>query len=428
MRLQDEGSHCLQPDADPLERRTRISTQIHSSVLRSSVFAAVALLLSCAPAVCGAQAQPTELSLVDEVLSAKSIPSDIFAATFLAQIPASQVTELRDQLVAQLGTFVSATGSNGQYAGAFTHGRLTVLIHLDASGKIDGLRFLNPIVIGLSLQDALAPFQALPGSTSYLVVKNGAELQAFNQSQALGVGSTFKLAVLNALVRQIADGRRRWSDVVYLKGSWKSLPSGVYQTWPDGTALTLQTLAAEMISVSDNTAADALASIVGRGAIAPFASGNEPFLTTREMFTLKSTEGATLRQRYIAGSMSVRRAVIARVDRLPLPTIGELDTDPALSVIEWHYTNRELCKLMAGVQSLPLMSINPGVASPSQWKHIAYKGGSDWGVISMTTWLVSPTGTTYCVSASWNSTNAPIDETKFEALYQTLLSTLANQH
>jgi beta-lactamase class A len=389
---------------------------------RRITFALLASLVSCSPLCCFAQAPPSELSLVNEVLSAKSVPSDIFASTFLAQIPASQVTQIRDQVTAQLGAFVNATGSNGQYVATFTHGRITVLIHLDASGKIDGLRFTNPVVVGLSLQDALAPFQALPGSISYVIVKNDKEMRAFNQNLALGVGSTFKLAVLNALLREIQSGKRRWSDVVYLKRYWKSLPSGVYQTWPDGIALTLQTLAAEMISVSDNTAADALARIVGRAAIAPFAGRNAPFLTTREMFILKSAEGAALRQRYLSGSPAVRRAVVARVDRLPLPKITDLDTDPALSTIEWHYTNRELCKLMAAVQSLPLMSINPGVASPSQWRHIAYKGGSDWGVISMTTWLVSPAGTQYCVSVSWNDASAPIDETKFAALYQTLLS------
>lgn len=385
------------------------------------------LLLCSVPASVGAQPQPSELSLVQEVLTAKTVPSDIFAQSLLAQVSAAQVTTLRDQLTAQLGSFVGASGSSGEYVATFTHGRLTVLIQLDASGKIEGLRFTNPVVLGLSLQQALAPFRALPGSVSYLIVKDGKEVTGFNQSAALGVGSTFKLAVLNALLHLVQTGKHRWSDVVHLKESWKSLPSGVYQTWPDGIALTLETLAAEMISVSDNTAADALAKVVGSKAIAPYAGGNEPFLTTREMFILKSAEGSALRRRFLLGSQGIRRAVVAQVNRLPLPKIGDLDTDPALSAIEWHYTNRELCRLMASVEALPLMSINPGVADPSQWARVAYKGGSDWGVISMTTWLVSKDGTQYCVSATWNDASAPVDETRIATLYETLLSTISNQ-
>ncbi|MFL9455456.1 serine hydrolase [Tolypothrix bouteillei VB521301_2] len=47
-----------------------------------------------------------------------------------------------------------------------------------------------------------------------------------------------------------------WKDVVQLQPSEKSLPSGMLHTWPDGSYLTVQTLASLMISLSDNTATD----------------------------------------------------------------------------------------------------------------------------------------------------------------------------
>ena len=105
--------------------------------------------------------------------------------------------------------------------------------------------------------------------------------------------------MLNALLDEINGGSRHWNDVVPLAQEWKSLPSGVLRMWPAGTPLTLATYAAEMISISDNTAADALVRIVGPTALKRYAGNNEPFLTTREMFILKSTEGASSRGMYL---------------------------------------------------------------------------------------------------------------------------------
>ena len=89
--------------------------------------------------------------------------------------------------------------------------------------------------------------------------------------------------MLSALRDQINRGSHRWSEVIPLRQAWKSYPSGILQRWPDGTPRTLATDAAEMISISDNTAADALIEIVGANALKPFAAGNNPFLKTREM-------------------------------------------------------------------------------------------------------------------------------------------------
>jgi len=79
--------------------------------------------------------------------------------------------------------------------------------------------------------------------------------------------------------------------------------------------------------------------------------------------------------------------------------------------------------LMAYVQDLPMMSINPGIASPASWQHIAYKGGSEPGVLNLTTWLVSSSGANYFVSATWNHDEV-LDETKFFSLYSGLLREL----
>ncbi|MBV8245267.1 MAG: serine hydrolase [Candidatus Eremiobacteraeota bacterium] len=392
------------------------------------VLPAFAAALFFAFASVGATADTAaEAQAVNDVLTKSPVPADRFDAAFLAQVPAAQLTPIRDQVVAPLGQFVRLGGSNGKYTAFYTKGHLTVYITLDADGKISGLLLRDPVVTGGSLEEALKPFADLPGSVSYVVLQDGREIAARNQAQALGVGSTFKLAVLNALRAQIDAGKRRWTDVVALQHGWKSLPSGVLQAWPDGAPLTLHTLATEMISISDNTAADALVHLVGRAAIAPYAGRNDPFMTTHDMFVLKSRKNAALLGRYRTGDLAARRDAVSRADALPLPAIEDLDESPALSDVEWHYTNRELCKLMAGVHDLDVTRVNPGPAAPSQWKRISYKGGSDFGVISMTTWVQAKDGRSYCMSASWNNAAAPIDDLKFETLFSTALGTLAGR-
>lgn len=393
------------------------------------VFALVLFALAVAlPAASGAAAAPAEADAVRMVLTANPIPAEVFATSFLDQLPATRVAAIRDQITAALGTFERLSGANGRYTAYYSRGTLKVLVHIDGTGKIDSLFFRQPTVTGGNIDDVLAPFKSLPGSSSYVLLRSGSTLRTFNGERALGVGSTFKLAVLAALRAEIAKGTRRWNDVVRLEPGSKSLPSGVLQSWPDGTPLTLATLATEMISISDNTAADSLIRLLGRKAIRPYGGSNVPFLTTREMFLLKTKGNETLRARFQTGNQAQRAAVLAELDRLPLPNGSALDSDPALSAIEWHFTNAQLCSLMSRVDDLPLMSVNPGVADPAQWKRVAYKGGSDWGVISMATWLESRSGANYCFSATWNDTRAAVDETKFSAMYLSVVAALAGLH
>ena len=241
---------------------------------------------------------------------------------------------------------------------------------------------------------------------------------------SLAVGSAFKLAVLAALQDQVAQGLRQWDEVVALDPAWKSLPTGILQTWPDGAPLTLHTLAALMISQSDNTATDALIHLVGREAVEAYSPRNKPFLTTREAFVLKENE-ALLAQYRQAGERG-RRALLGRLASEPLPSTEIFATGPRALDVEWFMTATELCTLMARVQGLPLMSINPGVADPEAWARAAFKGGSEPGVINLTTGLVRADGSRLCVVATWNTETPPAGmESQFISLYSRLLAALA---
>lgn len=350
-----------------------------------------------------------------------------FSASFLAQIPASKVDEVIASLATTLGPYRSLEFATTKFIAHFAKGTDDVLIHLDSDDKIDGLLFKPPLVTTSSLDDALRSLRQSTGTTSYLIVVDASfERAALNADTPLAVGSAFKLAVLNALLDQIARGSRHWSDVVPLEAKWKSLPSGVLLSWPPGTPITLATYAAEMISISDNTAADALVRLVGQNALRPYAAGNDPFLTTREAFILKSQPHANLAAEYLAAATpKVRAAILERVDALPLPALDELSSSPQLA-IEWHYSVRALCGLMRRVAELPLMSINPGLADPNSFRHVAYKGGSEPGVLNLTTMVTTLRGTRVCFSATLNDPRRDVAELPFETAYSAVVRYLAS--
>ncbi len=341
-----------------------------------------------------------------------------FSDKFLAQVPASKVDEVIASLKVSLGDYQTVEFTPTKFIAHFAKGTDDVLIHLDANNKIDGLLFRPPVLAATSLDDALRALRLSSGTLSYLIVEGGrSERAALNASEALAVGSAFKLAVLNALHDEITKDRLHWTDVVALRQEWKSLPSGILRTWPGGTPVTLATLAAEMISISDNTAADALVRIVGENALRPYARENQPFLTTREAFTLKSKPGADLLSAYrSATTPAARESVLKRVALLPLPSADDLLTSPELTV-EWHYSVRDLCGLLDRVSEVPLMSINPGVADAAAFRHVAYKGGSDLGVINLTTAVTTTRGTRICFSATLNDPTRQVDAQAFEVAY-----------
>jgi hypothetical protein len=358
-------------------------------------------------------------SRIDTMLRTGHADASWFSAGFLTQISAAEVDAALAGLTATLGAYQSVELTPTKFIAHFAKGSRDVLIHFDAERQIDELLFTLPEVVSASsLDDALATLRRVTGTVSYAIVEKGhSERAALNPSELLAVGSAFKLAVLNALLDEVRSGSRHWSDVVALAQRWKSLPSGVLSTWPAGTPLTLATYAAEMISISDNTAADALVRIVGPGALKRYAGSNEPFLTTREMFILKSDEGASSRGMYLTvDSPSGRAALLRRIDTMPLPGIEQMMNAPNLA-IEWHYSVRDLCKLMERVAALPLMSINPGVADPADFKHVAYKGGSDVGVINLTTMVTTRRGTKLCFSATGNDSAHDVNESAFESAY-----------
>ncbi len=308
---------------------------------------------------------------------------------------------------------------------------MTVDTDATPAHRISGLLFGAAPASSL---DALLPdFRALPGQVSLLVARIDSAgmtpLAAIDTSRALAIGSAFKLYVFAELIRQIESGARHWNDVVLLDSMSRSLPSGVTQGWPIDTPVTIQTLATLMISISDNTAADRLLHLLGRENVEQIqgvvgnthAMRNIPFLSTREMFALKSSAGSDLLSRYLAGDVAQRRAVLADADRLPLTRINyDLGAAHPLAIdsVEWFASAADLARTMrwlrdhtASALTAPgrkILAVNPGLPFGEAWSYVGYKGGSETGVLDLTFLLRSLRGAWYVVTATWNNPAAPV--------------------
>lgn len=377
------------------------------------------------PAIAQA-AIPTPTQALERLFQAETIQSEWFAPVFLQQVPFPQMQATLDGLTAQLGALQGIEPLAEGYQLRFENGTLSALIQLNDAGQIVALLF-SPLAEAVSLAEAIAAIEAFPGEASLLVLAGDEAVAAVAAETPLAVGSAFKLAVLAALQRAIAAGTLRWDTVVPLEAAWRSLPSGLLQDWPVGSAVTLETLATLMISVSDNTSTDALIHVLGREAVEAVTPRNQPFLTTRDFFVLKNPENADALAAFRQGSDRDRRRLLTTLPDLPLPPASLFNGDPIALDVEWFLSARELCDLMATVKDLPLMGVNPGVARPEDWRHIAFKGGSEPGVLNLTTWLEAEDGQAYCVVATWNDPSQALDEMALIQTYQGLVTGLAER-
>ena len=366
----------------------------------------------------------TPQATLEALMTPNGLAADRFDARFLAQVSFAEVEGLVASLIAKHGALQRIDRAGDGFTLRFAKANLPTTITLDKDGRIIGLWFGAAETLG-SIADLSSEIQSLPGATALLVVSDGKDIVAHAAEHPLAVGSAAKLAVLVAVRNAVEQGRLRWDQVVLLDPAWKSRPSGQLQDWPDGTSLTLATLANLMISVSDNTATDALIRIVGREAAEAVSPANTPFPTTRELFTLKTTTNAPLRAEWLAGDANARRAILDGIANEPLPSASAISSNVTHEV-EWFFTARELCRLLDQTADLPSVSINPGVASAKAWKSVAYKGGSEIGVLNLSTRVVDKDGRVHCVVASWND-DAALDDDRLIAPYRGILNRLAER-
>ena len=271
----------------------------------------------------------TPEQMLKQIFTADVVSEEWFSAAFLAQVPVGQLNAIVKQYRAALGALEDVQGNAPTFRLTFNHGYVAAQIVLDGTGRVAGFFLGPPEPRASGLDNALDGFRKLAGKVSVLVASQSGVLAELNPEQPLAVGSAFKLAVLAALKDQVSAGAKAWDDVVTLKADHISLPSGILQSWPLGSPLTVHTLASLMISVSDNTATDALIALLGRELVENYTALNHPLLTTREAFALKNPTNADHLKAYRQGDVAQRREVLGKLQSLPSPASPTL---PASSI------------------------------------------------------------------------------------------------
>jgi beta-lactamase class A len=271
----------------------------------------------------------------------------------------------------------------------------------------------------------------LPGQAGFAVARLGGTqpvlLASHQPDRALAIGSAFKLVVLGELSRQVREGRRRWTDVVTIDRH--SLPSGLLQEWPLGAPLTVHSLAALMISRSDNTATDVLLRLVGRENVERMMTRmgvardarNAPFLSTQEAFAIK--RDPQLFARWRSADERRRRALLEEIAGRPLRD-REGRGPIAIEEVEWFASANDLVRVMdwlrreGGETAHAILAINPGVgrAAAGEFGYVGFKGGSEPGVINLTFLVRNNQGVWHVVTGSWNNPAAAVDDSSFVGL------------
>lgn len=347
-----------------------------------------------------------------------------YTRQFASAVPQSTMEQVIAQITGQLGPFVEIEGDSNPYRVVFEEGVATTYISLAGQGDIAGLQIMEVIPSHQTLDDVVQQITNLEADTAILIRKNGVDLVAYQADIPLAVGSAFKLGVLAAVDDAVQEGTLQWAESVPLDPSWKSLSTGILQDWPSGTHVTIETLATLMISLSDNTATDALISLVGREKVEHYLPHSIPTLTTGELFRLKNPMNNDLLQQYRLSPPRDQRNILKKLRSRELPQPSLFAGDPVAIDVELFMSTTELASLIERLDNLDLMTINPGLAMREHWQRIAYKGGSEPGVLNLTTFLVDDDRNHYTVSITVNSSEGPLPEEEIMVIYQSILNSL----
>lgn len=362
----------------------------------------------------------------------------LFSEAFFVEVPAEKMRAFFQEIHAANGP---VTKVERKGAGTFTltyekGGRATLELAIDSDNKIIGL-YIRPDAAARSLDDVVAELGKLPGTVSFRLAKLGDKVEVvkeLNPESSLAIGSTFKLYILGTLV----EDRRKWDEVIALRADRMSFPSGMMHTWPVGSPVTVHTLAAKMISISDNTATDHLLHHAGRERVEAMMKemGNakpertRPFLATCEMFKLKSD--AELAKKYLAADEPGRRALLdGAVREMSREKVRGYAKPKMIGTLEWFASAADLVRMMDWLRrkgdetAFQILAINPGVAIPrDRIAYAGYKGGSEPGVLNLTFLLRTKAGDWYALSAGWNNPDKSLDDKKLIALVQAAVDQL----
>lgn len=409
-----------------------------------------------APQAATPAADPALTKRIEELVGMLAGTGDYdayFAPAFRAAVPKDKFAAVSASVVAQLGkplaiaSVTPASPFTALVRVKYERGTANLQIGIDpaAPHQVAGLLISGTEVAGDSVEKLLADFRALPGASGFAVYALGSGaprlVTGIDPQKSVPLGSAFKLWVLGELSREVAAGERKWADVVPVGPA--SMPSGITQAWPAGSPVTLQTLAALMISISDNTATDTLVSLEG-AKLDTFvaragAPGLAPIMTTRQMFAMKAGANSDLAAAWATSQApSARRKLLtdnaARLAATPVDPAMFASKPLSIDTLEWFASPAETSGILdwlrtqGGPTTLALMAINPGIdpATRTRFDYVGFKGGSEPGVITLNFLVKRKDGRWLAVVGGWHNKDAAVETLTFTSLMTRALAIAAD--
>jgi beta-lactamase class A len=387
----------------------------------------------------GAQARWLFAAVTRPPISAAAITAHFDKAVLAQVTPAQLDAVLAGVKTLRLDAITLNTSDSLVMTVTVNGSQLQISLTVDSAGLISGF-LLQPPPAPTTWTGVDSQVRSVAPQVRMLVAKvsgNACQpVHAIDAGTPAPLGSAFKLYVLDALARAVASGKVSWNQQLTVTSQLKSLPSGELQNDPDGTRVTVQQAAADMISVSDNTAANLLMALLGRPAVEAAADSgmadpglNVPFLTTRELFVLKLIDWPRLADSYLAQTPAGRQAMLtSTVDRVPYSVLTAINpalwTGPRdIDSLEWFASPTDICHVYASLAALAaqpnlapvasVLQINNGgmTLDSSQWRSVWFKGGSEPGVLTLNYLATTSDGQTYVVSVLAENPKAALSET-----------------
>ncbi|MFX1237896.1 MAG: serine hydrolase, partial [Promethearchaeota archaeon] len=299
------------------------------------------------------------------------------------------------------------------YHSVMENGNITGIIGLANNNLINQFfigcgPFLESYLSSFTLNNITDEFIDFPdgGNKSLLITRDEIVMCNSTTGEKQAVGSTFKLYVLKALREKITtDPQVNWTTEIPILDKLKSLPSGVMHTWANGTMVSLETLANYMMEISDNTATDHLIQFLNRSYIESFLplDYSIPLLKTADMFKLRYLVNNTDLTTYLAMDPTAKRTYLddivyeLDIDDIPLLFLDPWENIAMEKEVEWYFTTTQVAQVINDVKDLNATRRSLGCALVNQWEAVAYKGGSNVGVLSLAHAVQAKNGTWYTV-------------------------------
>jgi beta-lactamase class A len=313
--------------------------------------------------------------------------------------------------------------------------RYNLALSVDPSGLIEGLLVTPVSDTPASWAELDHQLAASAPHVSFLAARvepDGAcrSVNAISAATPRPLGSMFKLFVLGALANAVRTHRVSWNQTVTVTAGIKVAGSGDLQNDPDGTALTVEQAAIDMISISDNTAADLLLNLVGRAAVerqvrawSSHPALDIPFLTVSELFALKCDDFPKLADYFLRLGPAGRAAYLrTTVDAVTLAQEVAASAPHDVNSIEWFASADDICRAFVGLAELqrepglgPIATIlstnNGGIdLASTTWPRVWFKGGSESGVLTLGYLATDTQGETFVVVALTEDPTAAFNE------------------